>query len=80
MSFNRDIRAILSDKCFFCHGPDNARREAELRLDQREAAVKAGAIITGSADESEIIKRVLSDDPDVQMPPPDAKLGRLATA
>ena len=80
MSFNRDIRAILSDKCFFCHGPDNARREAELRLDQREAAVKAGAIIPGSADESEIIKRVLSDDPDVQMPPPDAKLGRLATA
>ena len=80
VTFNRDIRPILSDKCFFCHGPDHARREADLRLDQRDPAIAAGAIVPEMPGESEILRRVLSEDPDVQMPPPSAKLGRLSAA
>ncbi|MGE0756105.1 MAG: DUF1553 domain-containing protein [Pirellulaceae bacterium] len=76
-TYNRDIRAILSDKCFACHGPDAAKREADLRLDQREGAVASGAIVPGDAEASEVMRRVLSDDADVCMPPPAAKLGRL---
>jgi hypothetical protein len=77
VTFNRDIRAILSDKCFFCHGPDSAKREADLRLDVRDAAVSHGAIKPDDPSESELLKRIVSDDPDLQMPPPTAKLGRL---
>ena len=79
-AFNRDIRPILSDRCFFCHGPDGAKREADLRLDDREAAIAAGAIVPGNPDESAIIQRVLSSDADVVMPPPHAKLGQLSVA
>jgi len=75
--FNRDIRPILSDKCFFCHGPDNAKREADLRLDVRDAALSAGAINADHPADSEILKRIVSEDPELQMPPPSAKLGRL---
>jgi hypothetical protein len=78
IEFNRDVRPILSDKCFFCHGPDSARREAELRLDDRDAAVSAAAIVPGAAADSELLRRVSSADPDIQMPPPSAKLGRLS--
>ena len=77
VTFNRDIRPILSDKCFFCHGPDNAKREADLRLDVREAAVSKGAINLDNVSESEILNRISTDDPDLQMPPPAAKLGKL---
>jgi hypothetical protein len=77
VTFNLDIRPILSDKCFFCHGPDNAKREADLRLDVREAAVSKGAINLDNVSESEILKRISTDDPDLQMPPPAAKLGKL---
>jgi hypothetical protein len=77
VEFNRDIRPILSDKCFFCHGPDSAKREADLRLDDRDAAVTHGAINPDEPAASEMLKRVLSADPDLQMPPPSAKLGRL---
>lgn len=77
-TFDRDIRPILSDRCFFCHGPDSARREADLRLDDRAAAIAAGAIVPGHPDESAIIQRVLSDDADTVMPPPHAKLGKLS--
>ncbi len=70
VSFDRDIRPILSDKCFFCHGPDREHREAGLRLD---LADEAAAVITpGDADASELIVRILSDDPDTVMPPPDS--------
>ena len=77
VEFNRDVRGILSDKCFFCHGPDANKREADLRLDQRDAAVESGAIEPGQPDESELIRRVLSQDPDERMPPPASKLGQL---
>jgi len=72
-SFARDIRPILAAKCFACHGPDEEHREAELRLDVRGAAVKAAAIVPGEPDRSELVRRVFSDDPQVRMPPPDAK-------
>ena len=71
MSFNRDVRAILSEKCFFCHGPDANHREAELRLDL-EAEAKMNAIVAGHADQSELISRILSEDPDAVMPPPES--------
>jgi hypothetical protein len=70
LSFNRDVRPILSDKCFFCHGPDDKHRSADLRLDHSEAAHES-VIIAGSADESELIARLMDDDPDTRMPPPE---------
>ncbi|HUY92266.1 MAG TPA: DUF1553 domain-containing protein [Pirellulales bacterium] len=73
LEYNRDIRPILSENCFACHGPDSAARKADLRLDQREAAIDSGAFTPGKADESELIRRILSTDPDEQMPPPATK-------
>ena len=70
--FDRDIRPILSDKCFHCHGPDEEHREADLRLDL-EGPAKESAIVPGKADESELVRRVFSHDPDETMPPPTAK-------
>ncbi len=71
LRFDRDIRPILSDKCFFCHGPDKEHQEADLRLDLEDAA-KQQAIVPGDPDASELVVRILSDDPDSVMPPPDA--------
>lgn len=76
VEFNRDVRPILSNHCFTCHGPDSATREGGLRLDQREAATAAGdsgerAIVPGDFDASEMIRRVTSTDPDERMPPAD---------
>jgi cytochrome c553 len=69
-SYNRDIRPILADKCFACHGADSATREAGLRLDVREDAIAAGAIDPGSIDNSEMINRMLlADDDELLMPP-----------
>src|SRR5262245_880085 len=76
--FNRDIRPILSDKCFKCHGPDTAARKADLRLDQREAALKAEAIVPGKPDDSQVVERIFSDDPKQIMPPPSS--GKTLTA
>ncbi|MGE3316502.1 MAG: PSD1 and planctomycete cytochrome C domain-containing protein [Planctomycetaceae bacterium] len=75
--FNRDIRPILSSNCLKCHGPDDDTREADLRLDVRESATKklesgAAAIVPGNVEQSELIRRILSTDPDVMMPPPAA--------
>jgi hypothetical protein len=70
--FNRDIRPILSDRCFPCHGHDPGNRKAELRLDTPEGATE-WAIIPGDAENSEVITRVSSDDPEYRMPPRDSK-------
>ncbi len=67
VSFKRDVRPILSDHCFACHGPDQNRREAELRLDTHEGA--KGAIDVADPAASEIVRRLLSHDDDVRMPP-----------
>ncbi len=77
VKFNRDVRPILSDKCFFCHGPDPKKREADLRLDERDPAVEAKALVPGQAEMSEMIQRILSTDADDHMPPPESKLGDL---
>ncbi len=73
LSYNGDIRPILVEHCFSCHGADSASRKADLRLDQRDAAVEAGAIVPGDPDSSAILDRIGSDDPDLVMPPPAAK-------
>ena len=70
--YNRDIRPILSNHCFACHGPDAAHRQADLRLDQQTPAIDKKAILPGSPQESEMIARILSQDPDLQMPPPES--------
>lgn len=67
LDFNRDVRPILSDKCYFCHGPDEAKRESGLRLDVRSEAID---LIEGG----DFLDRVDSDDEDLQMPPPSSKL------
>jgi hypothetical protein len=70
--FNRDIRPILTEKCTYCHGPDANHRKADLRLDVREDAITAGAIVPGDAAKSELIARILTSDADDLMPPPDS--------
>jgi hypothetical protein len=70
--FNRDIRPILSDRCYSCHGNDVGNRQAELRLDTQDGATE-WAIIPGDAENSEVMLRVSSDDPEYRMPPPDSK-------
>jgi len=76
--FNRDIRPILSDKCFFCHGPDKNKRDSGLRLDIREEALAERdgirAIVPGKPEESDAFIRMTSHDRDEMMPPPKAKL------
>ena len=75
INFNRDVRPILSDKCFHCHGPDESAREADLRLDDEEQAKadRDGTFVihAGLPDESELINRVTSTDEFEVMPPPE---------
>lgn len=83
VDFNRDIRPLLSDNCFLCHGPDEANRKAGLRLDQRKSAISPAesgdvAVVVGKPELSELIRRVTSTDPDVVMPPPSSKKSRLS--
>jgi hypothetical protein len=77
IQFNRDIRPLLSDRCFYCHGPDEKNRKAGLRLDTFEGATKDRggyrAITPGKPDESELLRRVTAHDPNEAMPPPSAK-------
>ncbi len=79
--YNRDIRPILSNNCFYCHGPDEKKREAKLRLDLREDALaehdSGHAIVPGQPGESELLTRILSHDKDEVMPPPKAKKAPL---
>lgn len=81
--FNRDVRPILSNRCLKCHGPDEEKQEAGLRLDLREAAIREldsgeRAIVPGHADSSELVARIESDDPDLVMPPPHTKVSLSA--
>lgn len=85
VSYNFDIRPVLSDKCFKCHGPDASHREAHLRLDIADSAYAplkqtkgAFAIVPGKPEASELLKRVTSSDLSFMMPPPDAHLGVLS--
>ena len=73
LDFNRDVRPILSDKCFACHGPDEEGRKADLRLDIESEAKndELMAIVAGSPEDSEMIYRVHSEDEDELMPPPE---------
>ncbi len=73
LEYNRDIRPILADNCFACHGADSAARQADLRLDQRDVAMEFGAIFPGKPDESELITRIFEDDPEFVMPPRETK-------
>jgi mono/diheme cytochrome c family protein len=71
--YNRDIRPILAENCFSCHGPDSASRKADLRLDRRDDAVAGGVIVSGKPDESTLIARVCASDESEVMPPPRTK-------
>ncbi len=73
VEFNRDVRSILSDNCFLCHGSNESDRRAGLRLDVREEAIDAFAIVPGDPEASELWARITSDDPDMVMPPPSTK-------
>jgi Protein of unknown function (DUF1553)/Protein of unknown function (DUF1549)/Planctomycete cytochrome C len=76
LEFNREVRPILSNNCFHCHGPDPKDRQADLRLDVWKGASKihgAESVIDAAEPaESELLKRITSDDPDEHMPPPDS--------
>ncbi len=79
LSFDRDIRPILSENCFACHGFDASAREADLRLDTSVGAIdEGGAIIVGDPDASLLVERILSEDDDELMPPPHS--GRTLTS
>ena len=73
ISYNREIRPILVEHCFSCHGADSGSRQADLRLDRRENAIESGAIVPADSDSSPVIDRIFSDDPEVVMPPPATK-------
>ena len=84
VGYNADVRPILSDKCFLCHGPDKASTKAGLRLDTPERAFAAlkdspgkHAIVAGSLEKSEAWRRIISTDPDEVMPTPKSKLPTL---
>jgi len=76
VDFNRDIRPILSNACFHCHGPDEETREADLRLDTHEGILTDlggyAAFVPDEVDQSEAFTRIISDDPDLRMPPVDS--------
>ena len=67
VDFAREIRPLLADACYNCHGPDAQARQADLRLDPRDAALKAKVLSSG-----EMLRRLTSSDPDVRMPPADS--------
>jgi hypothetical protein len=71
VSYNRDVRPILAENCFYCHGQDPNHRKKNLRLDQADSAYTK-AIVPGDADESALVERIFIDKSDEQMPPPDS--------
>jgi hypothetical protein len=79
IDFGKQIRPILSDRCYFCHGPDGENRKADLRLDTEEGARSAlgggmFAVAPGDREHSEVFQRISSGDPEEKMPPPKSKL------
>jgi mono/diheme cytochrome c family protein len=70
LEYNRDVRPILAENCFACHGPDSAARKAKLRLDDREAAIDRGVIVPGKPEESDVIARIFMADGDKELMPP----------
>ena len=79
VDFNRDIKPLLSDRCFSCHGPDETARVTDVRFDKRQSVLETesgsglAVIHAGQPDRSELIQRIESADPDQKMPPPDAQ-------
>ena len=72
VDYNRDIRPLLSDNCFFCHGPDEKQRKAKLRLDIRDEAIAKKAFVPGKPDQSELVKRLFTKAADDLMPPAES--------
>ena len=79
VEFNRDIRPLLSENCFFCHGPDKNKREAELRLDTEvgllgdgKNSTKPGTVVPGNPSESELFRRISTTNSELLMPPRDS--------
>ena len=70
VSYGRDVRPILAENCFYCHGQDPNHRKADIRLDTQDGQRAAGVVTPGKPDESELVRRILSDDADERMPPP----------
>src|SRR4029453_9111402 len=73
LSFNRDIRPILSNNCFACHGPDEKKRETDFHFDTKEGMfLEEGIVVPGSAAKSVLVKKITEPDPKDRMPPPDS--------
>ena len=72
LDYNEDVRPILSENCFYCHGPDGNKRKAKLRLDVREVALQKKAFVPGDPAASDLVKRLFSKDSEEVMPPPDS--------
>src|SRR6266436_1384653 len=73
VQLNRDVRPILSENCYACHGPDKNQRKAKLRLDVREVALEHEAIVPTKPDESKLVEHIFSTDPEEIMPPPKSR-------
>ncbi len=80
LHYNRDVRPILAENCFACHGPDSAARKAELRLDQRDKAIEAKAILAGQPDKSEAIVRIFLQEGESGVMPPKKSHKTLTVA
>jgi mono/diheme cytochrome c family protein len=79
VDYSREVQPILTAHCYACHGPDEGKRKAKLRLDQRDSALKK-AVKPGDAAHSPLVERIVSDDPEQVMPPPNSKKERLSAA
>ena len=84
VEFQRDVQPILSEHCLQCHGSDEGQRQSGLRLDLRDSALQGGesgqkAVVPGKPDDSELLRRITSDDAEILMPPPHLKKPLAAT-
>src|SRR5947208_8783610 len=74
VDYHFQIRPLLADRCFVCHGPDENKRKAKLRLDVADVAFARRAIVPGKPEESALIERITAEDPDQRMPPAKSNL------